>query len=147
MKEPCTFLSGCLMKHKSLKPLPLLTVEPPETSLTLVFCLDFPLEKLPHLIITNNVDGTSSTKGTIQWKAHADILFKEKTEKLKLMILSLGKQQIILGMPWLKKWNPTIDWRKHTLALPEHPLVTETPLHKYSPQKKTILKENPEVPL
>ena len=112
----------------------------------LLCLLDFPLEKLSHLIITNNINRTSNAKGTIQWKVCVDVLFKEKAEKLKLMVLSLGKWQIILGMPWLKKWNSTINCRKNTLALPEYPFMTETPFHKYSPWKSTILKENPEVP-
>ena len=42
-------------------------------------------------------------------ESHTNILFKKRMEKLKLMVLSLGQKQIILGMPWLKKWNPTID--------------------------------------
>ena len=83
-------------------------------------------EKLPKPIIANNVDGTTNAKGTIQWKAHTDVLFKEKTEKLKLMVLSLGRRQIILGMPWLKKWNPTIDWKRNMMTLPKNPLTTET---------------------
>ena len=29
-------------------------------------------------------------------------------------------------MPWLKKWNPTIDWKRNTITLPETPLATET---------------------
>ena len=69
-----------------------------------LLCLPkFLLEELPQLIIANNVNGTTNAKGTIQWKAHTNILFKERTEKLKLMVLSLGRKQIILGMPWLKK--------------------------------------------
>ena len=47
-------------------------------------------------------------------------------EKLKLMVLSLRCQQIILGMPWLKKWNPAIDWKRNTMTLPKIPLATET---------------------
>ena len=93
---------------------------------SLLCLLELPLEKLPKPIITNNVDGTTNAKGTIWWKAYTDILFKERTEKLKLMVLSLGRRQIILGMPWLKKWNPAIDWKKNTIMLPENPLATET---------------------
>ena len=82
----------------------------------LLCLLKLPLEKLPKPIIANNVDGTTYAKGTIWWKAHTDILFKERMEKLKLMVLSLGCRQIILGMPWLKKWNPAIDWKSRTLV-------------------------------
>ena len=42
------------------------------------------------------------------------------------MVLSLGCRQIILGMPWLKKWNPAIDWKRNTMTLPKNPLATET---------------------
>ena len=35
------------------------------------------------------------------------------------MILNLGKPQLILGMPWLLKWNPEIDWAHWTIHLPE----------------------------
>ena len=55
----------------------------------LLCLLKLPLEKLPKPIIANNVDGTANAKGTIRWKAHTDVLFKERTEKLKLMVLSL----------------------------------------------------------
>ena len=93
---------------------------------SLLCLLELPLEKLPQPIIANNIDGTANAKGTIRWKAHTNILFKERTEKLKLMVLSLGRRQIILGMPWLKKWNPTIDWERNMIMLPENPLTTET---------------------
>ena len=92
----------------------------------LLCLLKLPLEKLPKPIIANNVDGTANAKGTIQWKAHTDVLFKERTEKLKLMVLSLGRRQIILGMPWLKKWNSTIDWKRNMMTIPKTPLTTET---------------------
>ena len=92
----------------------------------LLCLLKLPLEKLPKSIIANNVNGTTNAKGTIQWKAHTNILFKERTEKLKLMVLSLRHRQIILGMPWLKKWNPAINWKRNMMTLPENPLATET---------------------
>ena len=35
------------------------------------------------------------------------------------MVLSLGKQQVILGMPWLHKWNPKINWISNTVSIPK----------------------------
>ena len=92
----------------------------------LLCLLELFLEKLPKPIIANNVDGTANAKGTIRWKAHTDVLFKERTKKLKLMVLSLRCRQIILGMPWLKKWNSAINWKRNTMTIPETPLTTET---------------------
>ena len=42
------------------------------------------------------------------------------------MVLSLRRRQIILGMLWLKKWNPAINWKRNTMTIPKTPLTTET---------------------
>ena len=34
-----------------------------------------------------------------------------------LMIVGLGRPQVVLGMPWLTKHNPHIDWEKKTRTL------------------------------
>ena len=34
-----------------------------------------------------------------------------------LLITDLGKETIILGLPWLQQYNPTIDWAKGTIDL------------------------------
>ena len=39
-------------------------------------------------------------------------------DDLDLMVISLGRKQIILGMPWLKSKNPHIDWKSNTLSFP-----------------------------
>ena len=67
------------------------------------------------------MDGTANIKGTIRWKAHTDILFSQSRENINLMVLSLGWQQVILGMPWLHKWNPRIDWLSNTVSIPRSP--------------------------
>ena len=38
-------------------------------------------------------------------------------EDLTLMIVGLGRAQIVLGMPWLAKHNPRIDWVHKTISL------------------------------
>ena len=37
-----------------------------------------------------------------------------------LMIVDLGRPQVVLGMPWLTKHNPHIDWEKKTVTFGEH---------------------------
>ena len=36
-------------------------------------------------------------------------------ENLTLMIVGLGRAQMVLGMPWLTKNNPHIDWVEKTI--------------------------------
>ena len=38
-------------------------------------------------------------------------------DNLTLMIIGLGRPQVVLGMPWLMKHNPRIDWEKKTVIL------------------------------
>ena len=40
-------------------------------------------------------------------------------DDLELMVVSLGRKQIILGMPWLRSRNPCIDWKNNTLSFPK----------------------------
>src|SRR4051812_33271346 len=35
----------------------------------------------------------------------------EHEESINLCVISLPHHDIILGLPWLKKWNPRINWR------------------------------------
>ena len=78
------------------------------------------------------MDGTANAKGTIRWKAYTDILFSRTRETSDLMVLSLGRQQIILGMPWLRKWNPRINWTANMVSIPKSP---PPPLPDHIPQR------------
>ena len=93
---------------------------------------NFPLQCLSKPIRAYNVDRTANVKRTIKWKAHTDILFSHSRESTNLMVLSLGWQQVILGMPWLHKWNPKINWVSNSISIPKLP--TSPPLD-YVPQQ------------
>ena len=79
---------------------------------------NFPLKKLERPVKAYNVDGTTNSKGNIVWETNIDLLFPKHRENVKLMVLNLGRKQIILGMPWLKKWNPNIDWINKRISIP-----------------------------
>ena len=70
---------------------------------------NFELKKLDCPLIAKNVDGTINKKGMI--KNYVDLEFEIDSRKFKeqFYVTGLGKQKIILGFPWLKKHNPTID--------------------------------------
>ena len=84
----------------------------------LVALAKFPLKRLDRQVKAYNVDGTTNSKGNIIWETNVDLLFPKHRENVKLMVLNLGRRQIILGMPWLKKWNPVIDWVNKRISLP-----------------------------
>ena len=58
-------------------------------------------------IITYNVDRTPNTKGTICWTSVISFSSGPFSDMVKFMVIHLSHPQIILGMPWLQKWNPS----------------------------------------
>ena len=82
---------------------------------------NFTLICLPKPIIAYNIDGTKNQKGTIHWKAKTILTLRDHSDPIELMILQLSKPRVILGMPWLKKWNPKINWNHLSMTLPSFP--------------------------
>ena len=86
--------------------------------LGLLSLTNFPLKKMPQPIRAFNIAGSCNKQGTIMWKASTCMLLFKEPENLEFMVVGLGCHQIILGMPWLKAWNPHIDWKSHSLSFP-----------------------------
>ena len=89
---------------------------------------NFNLICLPEPIIAYNVDGTQNQKGTIHWKAKTNLTIEDHSDPIELMILRLSKPRVILGMPWLKKWNHRINWNCLSMTIPSFP-CSHIPYH------------------
>jgi RNase H-like domain found in reverse transcriptase/Reverse transcriptase (RNA-dependent DNA polymerase) len=75
----------------------------------------FNLTKLEYLITARNVDRTKNKQGTIQYYTDLDLQVNSKTNTERFLITGLENQKIILGLPWLWKHNPEINWKEETL--------------------------------
>lgn len=76
-----------------------------------------PTHPLTKPIPVLNVDGTPNQNGTITHYAWRFLKLGPKHCAAKLLVTSLGKESLILGLPWLKRHNPTIDWQAHTVTI------------------------------
>ena len=78
----------------------------------------FPLWSLSDPIFPRNVDGTINTQGAI---CHATTLHIEMgtrhMELANLFVTNTGDHDVLLGMDWLSKHNPNIDWVTNTITL------------------------------
>ena len=74
------------------------------------FTQNFKIHLLTKQITAQNVDGTINKKGTI--KSYIKLEFKINSRKFReqFYVTGLGKQKIILGLTWLQKYNPLINW-------------------------------------
>ena len=57
-----------------------------------------------------NVDGTKNSTRNITHSAHIIIDYQDHCEEVTAEVMDLGKNHVILGYIWLKKYNPDIDW-------------------------------------
>jgi hypothetical protein len=79
--------------------------------------------ELRRTIVVRNVDGTKNHKGLITHRTILEMTIANKRQWISLLITGLGKQKIILGLPWLAKQNPDIDWQRETLQWRPTPLI------------------------
>jgi len=83
-----------------------------------------PMRKLSQPIPVYNVDGTLNEAGSIHEVVDMIMMYNGHSEHILLAITRLGKQSMILGMTWLNKHNPEIDFHhagtvKMTRCLPQ----------------------------
>ena len=100
----------------------------------------FEVKKLdqPHQVY--NVDGTENKKGTIRSYIDLEFTIDDQNFTEHLLVMGLGRQKIILGLPWLIEHNPKIDWKTGKM---EWPKPKKTPdwaiIHQKSNKNRTKL--------
>ena len=77
------------------------------------------LYPLKHPIIPQNVDRSINQAGKITHFTHIWIKIGKDLYLIQLLVTNIGKHNIILGLPWLREYNPVIDWKRGTMTMPE----------------------------
>jgi hypothetical protein len=72
--------------------------------------LQFPIQKLEQPRIIYNINDTSNKAGSITHKCPIKLQFKDKIKTVDFFVTDLGQDHIVLGFPFLKKFNPKINW-------------------------------------
>uniref|UniRef100_A0A0W0G7B0 Putative reverse transcriptase-rnase h-integrase n=1 Tax=Moniliophthora roreri TaxID=221103 RepID=A0A0W0G7B0_MONRR len=80
--------------------------------------LRLPLTKLEKRVKVLNVDGTLNTSAYVTHMARVTFFIGDKKMTEDLMVSGLGGEQLILGMPWLRHYNPQINWRNREIKFP-----------------------------
>ena len=71
----------------------------------------FKLKKLERLMQVRNVDGSFNRKGPIENTVEVNVYYKGHVERTEIDVIGGQKWGVILGMPWLERHNPEIDWK------------------------------------
>ena len=72
-----------------------------------------------------NIDGSSNQAGKITHFACLKLTLDGFDEWTDFLATNLGGENIILGLPWLRKVNPHIDWQKGYIRIPPRPVTME----------------------
>ena len=67
--------------------------------------------KLERPVYVRNVDNMLNYAGPIVDTVEVEIFFKGHKERTSIDVIGEQKWSIILGMSWLKRHNPEIDWK------------------------------------
>ena len=67
--------------------------------------------KLERLVYVRNVNGILNYVGPIVDTVEVEIFFKGHKERMSIDVIGGQKWSVILGMPWLRHYNPEIDWK------------------------------------
>jgi hypothetical protein len=76
------------------------------------YAKNFDINFLDKPVKAYNVDGMENKRGTINTYVNLKFTLGEQKFKERFYVTGLGKQRIILGFPWLHKYNPIIDCKK-----------------------------------
>lgn len=66
--------------------------------------------KLAKPIEVFNIDGTPNKAGMITEVAVLNLEVGEHKEKAVFTVTDIGPEDVIIGINWLRKYNPSIDW-------------------------------------
>ena len=67
--------------------------------------------KLERPVYMKNMDRTLNYVGPIVDTVEVEIFFKGHKERMSIDEIGEQKWSVILGMPWLRRHNPEIDWK------------------------------------
>jgi hypothetical protein len=82
--------------------------------------------ELSRPIPVNNVDGTPNDAGPIRQVVDTVLRYNGHTERVIFAVTNLGKQKMILGLPWLREHNPEVNWKSGEVKMSRCPTRCRT---------------------
>ena len=85
--------------------------------------------KLEHPHKIWNVDNTKNEAGMITHYLDLDIKTKGIHKEMRFLITNIGKEDILLGYPWLATYEPKFRWKDATIGSSTYYYKISKPLH------------------
>jgi hypothetical protein len=101
---------------------------------------NFPCHQLKNPKTVEVIDGPPISSGDIMEYVEIQCTIGDHHETLTTYLTSLGHYPLILGIPWLKKHDVTINFTKNDIqffspsCLPHRTMVTHVPINELTPE-------------
>src|SRR5579859_3461024 len=79
------------------------------------------MRSLTNPIQVRNVDGTSNEAGPITEVLNLILRYQGHSERATFAVTSIGDQDLILGLPWLRQHNPEVNWQTEEVKMSRCP--------------------------
>jgi hypothetical protein len=100
-----------------------------------IACEGLNTKKLSEPIEVTNIDGTPNEAGPITEIVDIVLCCKGHSECAIFAVTQTSKDNIILGLPWLKQHNPEVDWRTEEVKMSQCPTRCQTCCDKIKKEK------------
>jgi predicted aspartyl protease len=64
-----------------------------------------------------NVDGSHNSAGSITEYVELGVDIEGHQETIQFLVTDLGSEDVIMGITWLRKHNPSVNWKEGSLRL------------------------------
>jgi predicted aspartyl protease len=105
---------------------------------------DLVTRKLDRPVPVYNVDGTRNVGGSITEEIDMIMSYKGHKERATFAVCDLGKEDIVIGLSWLKHHNPEINWRTGAIEMTRCPRECGKEFHERRKEKVQQTKRYPE---
>ena len=105
----------------------------------LVTKLKLGTRKLEIPVPLRNIDGTYNRSGCISQYLELLVSRGNKKQTERFYVTNLGSDRLILGYPWLRNFNPDLDWANSKLIGPA--VCMETLFYRCFPCLRELMKK------
>jgi hypothetical protein len=97
------------------------------------------------------VDGREVSSGPVTHDTTVNMTINDHQEMIKFHCINIGNAPIIVGLPWLRKHNPDIDWKESRVTFSSEKCANEclaaSPHATTVPEKQATVEYFEDVPL
>ena len=92
---------------------------------------NLPTVPLPQPLTFHNADDSINKKGTITRRVEGAFNIKGTKLPTNWYVADIGRDDVLFGAPWIRKYNPIINWQTGQIRFKANVIKEQQQIHKY----------------